>query len=49
MEFSNNIIVSYIEEDNEQHSLFHVRPLLDMNGPVSKRLFHLLRIQVICV
>ena len=25
MEFSNNIIVSYIEEDNEQHSLFHVR------------------------
>ena len=37
MEFSNNIIVSYIEEDNEQHSLFHVRPLLDMNGPVSKQ------------
>jgi len=36
MEFSNNIIVSYIEEDNEQHSLFHVRPLLDMNGPISE-------------
>lgn len=34
MEFSKNIFLSFIEEDNEQHSLFHIRPLLSSSGPL---------------
>ncbi len=38
MEFSQDIFLAFIEEDNEQHSLFHVRPLLSSKGPLPEHI-----------
>ena len=35
MDFSGRLILAFLEEDNTQRSLFHVRPLLTDAGPVS--------------
>ena len=34
MDFSGRLILAFLEEDNTQRSLFHVRPLLTQAGPV---------------
>ncbi len=34
MDFSGNLILAFLEEDNTQRGLFHVRPLLAESGPV---------------
>ncbi|MDO5023003.1 MAG: hypothetical protein Q4E07_06705 [Eubacteriales bacterium] len=38
MEFSKDIFLAFIEEDNEQHSLFHIRPLLSAEGPMPENI-----------